>query len=75
MTAQSCEATRMKEEMDNHLENKDEEWQKMKEKIDILTEEIDQMNKSLKLLQTLDHILSHQGSHLDKSSLGYVGEP
>ena len=74
LKAQSCEATKMKEEMEIDLSKKDEECKKMKEEIDILKKEVDHLNKSLKSSQTLDDILSHQRSPLDKSGLGYAGE-
>jgi len=72
---EASKETRMKEEMENHLSKKDDECKKMKEEIDILRREVDQLNKSLKRYQTLDDILIHQRSPLDKSCLGYVGEP
>ena len=46
----------------------------MKEEIDILKNEFDHLKKSLKSSQTLDSILSHQISPLNKSSLGYASE-
>lgn len=36
LKAQSCEVTRMKDEMENHIENKDEECKMTKEEIDLL---------------------------------------
>ena len=71
--AQSCEATKMKEEMEIIL-SKDEECNKMKEEIVFLKKEVDLLNKNLKSSQTLDDILSHQRSTLDKSGLRYAGE-
>ena len=64
----------MKEEMENHLEKKDEECKMMKEEINLLRKEVDHLNKSLKSSQTLDDIRSHQRSPLDKSGIGYAGE-
>ena len=74
LKAQSCEATKMKEEMEIILSNKYEECKKMKEEIVFLKKEVDLLNKNLKSSQTLDDILSHQRSPLDKSGLGYAGE-
>jgi len=65
----------MKEKMENHLAKKDEECKIMKEEINLLRKEVDHLNKSLNSSQTLDDILSHQIPSLNKSSLGYVGEP
>ena len=75
LKAQSCEATRMKEAMENHLEKKDGECKMIKEEIDLLKKEVDHLNKSLKSSQTLDDIESHQRSPLDKSGLGFACEP
>jgi len=47
----------------------------MKEEIDFIKKEFDHLKKSLKSSQTLDGILSHQISPLDKSRLVYAGEP
>ena len=69
------EATRMIEEMKKKLVMKDEDYEKLKEEIVSLKMEVDLLNKNLKSSQTLDDILSHQRSSLDKSGLGYVGEP
>ena len=74
LKAQSCEATKMKEEMEIILSKKDEECKKMKEDIVFLKKEVDLLNKNLKSSQTLDDILYHQRSPLDKSGLGYAGE-
>ena len=46
----------------------------MKEEIGFLKKEVDLLNKNLKSSQTLDDILSHQRSSLDKSGLGYASE-
>ena len=46
----------------------------MKEEIIFLKKEVDLLNKNLKSSQTLDDILSHQRSPLDKSGLRYAGE-
>jgi len=46
----------------------------MKEEIIFLKKEVDLLNNNLKSSQTLDNILSHQRSPLDKSRLGYAGE-
>jgi len=75
LKAQSCEATKMKEEMEIILSKKDEEYKKMKEEIVFLKKEVDLLNKNLKSSQTLDGILSHQRSPLDKSGLRYASEP
>ena len=56
------------------LSKRDEECKKMKEEIVFLKKEFDLLNKNLKSSQTLDDILSHQTSPLDKSGLGYAGE-
>ena len=74
LKAQLCEATNMKEEMEIILSKKDEECEKMKEEIVFLKKEVDLLNKNLKSSQTLDDILSHQRSPLDKSGLGYEVE-
>ena len=42
------------------------------EEIFFLKKEADLLNKNLKSSQTLDDILSHQRSPLDKSGLGYA---
>ena len=69
------EATRMMEEMKKKLVMKDEDCEKLKGQIVSLKKEVDLLNKNLKSSQTLDDILSHQRSPLDKAGLGYVGEP
>jgi len=46
----------------------------MKEEIVFLKKEVDLLNKNLKSSQTLNDILIHQRSLLDKSSLGYASE-
>ena len=69
------EATRMMEEMKKQLVMKDEDFEKLKGEIVTLKKEIVSLNKTLKISQTRDDILSHQISPLDKSGLGYVGEP
>lgn len=74
LKAQSCEATKMKEEMDSILSKRKEEGKKMKEEIVFLKKKVNLLNKNLKISQTLDDILSHQRSPLDKSSLFYEGE-
>lgn len=74
LKAQSCEATKMKEEMEIILSKKNEECKKIKEEIVFLKKEVDLLNKNLKSSQTLDDILSHQRSPLDKLGLGYSGE-
>ena len=60
------------EEMKKKL---DEDCEKLKGEIVSLKKEFDLLNKNLKSSQTLDDILSHQRSPLDKLGLGYVGEP
>lgn len=57
------------------LAKKDEECKMMEEEIDLLKKEVDHLNKSINRSQTLDDILSHQIYPLDKSGLGYSGEP
>ena len=64
----------MKEEMQIILSKKDEECKKMKEEVNILNKDVDHLNKSLKSSQILDDMLSHQRTHLYKSSPGYAGE-
>ncbi len=61
-------------EMEIILSKKDEECKKMKYEIVLIKKEVDLLNKNLKSSQTLDDILSHQRSPLDKSGLGYAGE-
>jgi len=68
------EVTKMMEEMKKQLVMKDEDCEKLKEEIVFLKKEVDLLNKNLKSSQTLDDILSHQRSPLDKSGLGYAGE-
>ena len=68
------EATRMMEEMKKQLVMKDEDCEKLKGEIVSLKKEVDLFNKNLKISQTLDGILSHQRSPLDKSGLGYANE-
>ena len=68
-------ATRMMEEIKKQLVMKDEHCENLKGEIVFLKKEVDLLNKNLKSSQTLDDILSQQRSPLDKSSLGYVGEP
>jgi len=46
----------------------------MKEEYVFLKKEVDFQNSNLKSSRTLDDILSHQRSPLDKSGLGYAGE-
>ena len=60
--------------MDIILSKRDEECKKIKEEIVFLKKEADLLNMNLKSSQTLDDILIHQRSPLDKSSLGYAGE-
>ena len=75
LKAKTCEATRMMEEMKKQLVMKDENYEKLKGEIVTLKKEVVLLNKNLKSSQTLDDILSHQRSPLDKSGLGYAGEP
>ena len=65
----------MMEEMKKQLLMKDEDCEKLKGEIVFLEKEVELLNKNLKISQTLDDILSQQRSPLDKSGLGYVGEP
>ena len=63
-------ATRMIEEMKKKLVMKDEDCEKLNGKIVFLKKEVDLLNKNLKISQTIDDILSHQKSPLNKSGLG-----
>ena len=74
LEAQSCESTKIMEEMKKKLAMKDEGCEKLKKEIVFLKKEADLLNKNLKISQTLDDILNHQRSPLDKSGLGYAGE-
>jgi len=74
LKAQTCEATKMMEEMKKQLVMKDEDSEKLKGEIFYLKKEVDLLNKNLKSSETLDGILNHQRSPLDKSGLGYAGE-
>jgi len=65
----------MKEEMEIFLSKRDEECKKMKEEIFLFKNEVDLLNKNLKSSQTLDDILRHQRYPLNKSGLGYAGNP
>lgn len=51
-----------------------EDCEKLKEENVFLKKEVELLNKNLKSSQTLDDILSHQRSPLDKSGLGYASE-
>ena len=64
----------MMEEMKKKLVMKDEDCENLKGEIVSLKKEIELLNKNLKIYQTLDDILSHQISPLDKLGLGYAGE-
>ena len=61
--------------MKKQLVMKDEDCEKLKGEIVSLRKEVDLLNNNFKSSQTLDDIISHQRSPLDKSGLGYVGEP
>ena len=61
--------------MNKQLVIDDEYCEKLKGKIVSLKKEVDLLNKNLKISQTLDDILSHQRSPLDKLGLRYAGEP
>ena len=74
LKAQSCEATKMMKEMKKKLVMKYEDCEKLKGEIVFLKKQVVFLNKNLKISQTLDDILSHQRSPLDKLGLGYVGE-
>ena len=69
------EETRMMEEMKKQLVRKDEDCEKLKGEIVLLKKEVDLLNKKLKSSQTLDDILSHQRSPLEKLGLGYAVNP
>ena len=61
--------------MKKQLVMKDEDCEKLKGEIVTLKKEVVSLNKNLKSSQILDDILNHQRSPLDKSGLGYGGEP
>jgi len=56
--------------MDNHIAKKEGDYEKLKEEIVSLRNEVDQLSKNLMSSKVLDDILSCKISPLDKYGLG-----
>ena len=68
------DANRIEEVVKIWQNAKEENCERLEEDISSLRNEVDKLNKNLKISSLLEDILSSQRSLYDKTCLGYVGE-